>query len=58
MSILSLGKVPVNLFTKPCMRWMKENGFSEVRQWAPFMLIGDNVSFDFRKKRYALENDT
>ena len=40
------------------MRWMKENGFSEVRQWAPFMLIGDNVSFDFRKKRYALENDT
>ena len=40
------------------MRWMRENGFSEVRQWAPFMLIGDNVSFDFRKKRYALENDT
>ena len=40
------------------MRWMRENGFSEVRQWAPFLLIGDNVSFDFRKKRYALENDT
>ena len=40
------------------MKLMRENGFSEVRQWAPFMLIGDNVSFDFRKKRYALENDT
>ena len=39
------------------MRGMRENGFSKVRQWAPFMLIGDNVSFDFRKKRYALEND-
>ena len=37
------------------MRWMRENGFSEVRQWAPFMLIGDNVSLDFRKKRYALK---
>ena len=40
------------------MRWMRDNGFSEVRRWAPFMLIGDNVTLDFRKKRYALENDT
>ena len=30
------------------MKWMRGNGFSEVRQWAPFMLIGDNVTFDFR----------
>ena len=30
------------------MKWMRENGFPEVRQWAPFMLIGDNVTFDFR----------
>ena len=29
------------------MKWMRENGWSEVRQWAPFMLIGDSVSFDF-----------
>ena len=29
------------------MKWMRGNGFSEVRQWAPFMLIGDNVTFDF-----------
>ena len=33
------------------MKWMRENGFSAVRQWAPFMLIGDNVTFDFEKKR-------
>ena len=26
------------------MKWMRANGFSEVRQWAPFMLIGDNVT--------------
>ncbi len=27
------------------MKWMRCNGFSDVRQWAPFMLIGDNVTF-------------
>ena len=31
------------------MKWVRGNGFSEVRQWAPFMLIGDNVAFDFGK---------
>ena len=31
------------------MKWMRENGFVEVRQWAPFVLIGDNVTFDFGK---------
>ena len=31
------------------MKWMRGNGFSEVRQWAPFTLIGDNVTFDFGK---------
>ena len=31
------------------MKWMRENGFPEGREWAPFMLIGDNVTFDFRK---------
>ena len=29
------------------MKWMRSNGFSKVGQWAPFMLIGDNVTFDF-----------
>ena len=28
------------------MKWMRENGFTKVSEWAPFMLIGDNVSFD------------
>ena len=32
------------------MKWMREKGFSEVEQWAPFMLIGDNVSFEFGNK--------
>ena len=31
------------------MKWMRENGFSKVHKWAPFMLIGDNVSFAFPK---------
>ena len=31
------------------MKWMRANGFSDVDQWAPFMLIGDNVTFDFGK---------
>ncbi|PFX29041.1 Tetratricopeptide repeat protein 28 [Stylophora pistillata] len=29
-------------------RWMRNNGFDEVKQWAPFILIGDNVTIDFR----------
>ncbi len=31
------------------MKWMRCNGYSDVKQWAPFMLIGDNVTFDFGK---------
>lgn len=33
------------------MKWMRSNGYSDVRQWAPFMLIGDNVTFDFAKQK-------
>jgi len=29
------------------MKWMRSNGYSDVRDWAPFMLIGDDVKFDF-----------
>jgi len=29
------------------MKWMRNYGFSDVTQWAPFTLIGDNVTFDF-----------
>ena len=32
------------------MKWMRDNGFAKVSEWAPFMLIGDNVTFDFRNK--------
>ena len=31
------------------MKWMRVNGFDMVYDWAPFMLIGDNVTFDFGK---------
>jgi len=31
------------------IKWMRGNGYSDVGQWAPFMLIGDNVTFDFGK---------
>ena len=31
------------------MKWMRNNGYSGVRDWAPFILIGDNVTFDFGK---------
>ena len=31
------------------MKWMRGNSFEMVNDWAPFMLIGDNVTFDFGK---------
>ena len=31
------------------MKWMRGNGFTKFSEWAPFMLIGDNVAFDFVK---------
>ena len=31
------------------MKWMRSNGFHDLGNWAPFMLIGDNVKFDFGK---------
>ena len=31
------------------MKWMRSNGF-DVSQWAPFILIGYDVTFDFGKK--------
>lgn len=29
-------------------KWMRSNGFVKVTQWSPFLLIGDNVTFDFK----------
>ena len=31
------------------MTWMRCNGYPEVKHWAPFVLIGDNVTFNFGK---------
>ena len=31
------------------MTWLRSNGFIKVSQWAPFVLIGDDVTFDFKK---------
>ena len=31
------------------MKWMRGNGFASVDDWAPFMLIGDNVTLRFGK---------
>ena len=31
------------------MKWMRVNGFTKVSEWAPFMLIGDNVTIDLEK---------
>ena len=31
------------------MKWMRGNGFPDVADWAPFMLIGDNVTLQFGK---------
>ena len=33
------------------MKWLRNNGFTKVSQWAPFMLIGDNVTFDFKSMK-------
>ena len=31
------------------MKWMRSNDYHDLENWAPFMLIGDNVKFDFGK---------
>ena len=32
------------------MKWLRSNGFTKPSQWAPFMLIGDNVTLDINKQ--------
>ena len=32
------------------VQWLRSNGFPKPRQWAPFVLMGDNVTIDFMKK--------
>ena len=31
------------------MKWRRSNGYADLENWAPFMLIGDKVTFDFGK---------
>ncbi|PFX18081.1 Tetratricopeptide repeat protein 28 [Stylophora pistillata] len=33
------------------MKWLRNIGYTKVSQWAPFMLIGDNVTFNFKEER-------
>ena len=32
------------------VQWLRSNGFPKPSQWAPFVLMGDNVTFDFTEK--------
>ena len=29
------------------MKWMRNNGYTKVSEWVPFMLIEDDITFDF-----------
>ena len=35
------------------VQWLRSNGFPRPFQWAPFVLMGDNVTFYFMKKGYV-----
>ena len=37
------------------MKWMRSKGY-DVNQWAPFILIGDDVTFEFGKKGKVIES--
>ena len=37
------------------MKWMRDHGFSDVSEWAPFLLIGDDVKFVFENVRTVIE---
>ena len=39
------------------MKWMRSNGFTKPSQWAPFMLVGDDVTFDFKIQGKSLTSD-
>ncbi|XP_022802204.1 tetratricopeptide repeat protein 28-like [Stylophora pistillata] len=36
---------------RQAMKWLRNIGYTKVSQWAPFMLIGDNVTFNFKEER-------
>ena len=40
---------------RQAMKWMRDHRFSDVSQWAPFLLIGDDVTFVFENVRTVIE---
>ena len=36
------------------MKWMRDQGFSDVSEWEPFLLIGDDVTFVFENVRTVI----
>ena len=34
------------------MKWMRNNGFTKVSEWAPFVLIGDDITLEFEKSDF------
>ncbi|KAL9951426.1 hypothetical protein ACROYT_G044085 [Oculina patagonica] len=39
------------------MKRMRCKGYSHVSEWAPFILIGDNVTFDFEKQGFLIAQE-
>ena len=39
------------------MKWMRDHGFIKVSKWAPFMLVGDDVTFAFEELRYVSNSE-
>ena len=39
------------------MKWMRDHGLIKVAKWAPFMLIGDDVTFAFEELRYVSNSE-
>ena len=38
------------------VQWLRSNGFSKPSQWAPFVLMGDNVTFEKRVSLITMSN--
>ena len=43
-------------FYEHLVSFVRNNGYSKVSEWVPFMLIGDDITFDFGSKgKFYLE---
>ena len=43
----------VSEYLHEAMKWMRGHGFADVAEWAPFIMIGDNVTFDLGKVSFV-----